>query len=363
MIIAGHRRCAAVLSLLKEGFPGIGQDVSCKIKHYVASDGKSIEEIEILDLILSNEQRESYTIEEKLWKLEKLYPIVKKEYDKGLINGTISGAFRHYFAPFMGMSSSALQRLESLKNLSQKAKSEVDAGNMTVTAAAELVSLDATEQDKFLESSLAQGSEVTVKTVKMYKAALIEPKQSLPESFVLTEENVDKTTTVPIPKSIDLANEEQKVQSPIMTEIDLEDKGQEPLFVRPEKLDEKEQNNAPISSNVAHIEEEPCTAVKIGMDAEKIEQEPISVKPPILEREGEKNSPIPTVPELNDAEEVQVPIKKATSIDEGKQETVLHCFNKAKEFCQTQRLNGTCDTCFIKKDGACRGWGDFPKIR
>ena len=82
-----------------------------------------------MDLILSNEQREYLTVDEKLWKVKKLRPIVKKEYDRGIKAGTIEGAFRHYFAPFIGMSSSALQRLESLKNLSTLAKEKVDTGD------------------------------------------------------------------------------------------------------------------------------------------------------------------------------------------------------------------------------------------
>jgi ParB-like chromosome segregation protein Spo0J len=172
MVIAGHRRRAAVLALLKEHFPGVGPELSCRVKHYIAANGMTAREIEILDLILSNEQRAQHIVDEKLWKISTLRPIVKKEYEKGLSEGNVQGPFRQYFAPFMGMSSSALQRLESLTNLSSKIKAEVDAGNITLTAAAELASLTQACQDEFLALVHGDGNEITINAVKQFKASV-----------------------------------------------------------------------------------------------------------------------------------------------------------------------------------------------
>lgn len=67
MIIEGHRRRAAVLSFFTVGYVGVvGPKIPCLVKKYKDTDDKSAKEQEALDLILSNEQREYLTVDEKL---------------------------------------------------------------------------------------------------------------------------------------------------------------------------------------------------------------------------------------------------------------------------------------------------------
>ena len=238
MIIEGHRRRAAVLKLLESGYVGVGPKIPCLVKKYKDTDDKSAKEQEALDLILSNEQREYLTVDEKLWKVEKLRPIVKKEYDRGIKAGTIEGAFRHYFAPFLGMSSSALQRLESLKNLSTLAKEKVDTGDMTVTAAAELVSLDQSIQDGFIQKSEENGTEITVKTVKDFKKVLNSSNKS-------EQEPVQEPAQEPVQEP-----EQEPVQEPAQEPV--QEPEQEPV-----QEPEQEPVQEPEQEPVQEPEQEP----------------------------------------------------------------------------------------------------------
>lgn len=172
MIISGHRRHAAVLMLLESGCKDVGPELSCKVVSFSAIGNKTAEEVEKQYLITANKGQRSYeTVDEQLWEIDTLRPIVKKDYNEELKNGTASGAFRKYFGEYLGISSSALQRLESLRNLTESIRKDIDDGIITVTAAAELAGLEQDRQAEIVKALKASDTELTVKAIKEFKHA------------------------------------------------------------------------------------------------------------------------------------------------------------------------------------------------
>ena len=182
MIISGHRRHAAVLMLLESGCRDVGPELSCKVVSFSAIGNKTAAEVEKQYLITANKGQRSYeTVDEQLWEIDTLRPIVKKDYDEELKNGTASGAFRKYFGEYLGISSSALQRLESLRNLTESIRKDIDDGIITVTAAAELAGLEQDRQTEIVKALKASGTELTVKAIKEFKHASEPPAPTVEE--------------------------------------------------------------------------------------------------------------------------------------------------------------------------------------
>ena len=113
----------------------------------------------------------------------------------------------------MGISETSLQRKEAIRKVSDEVKVEIDAGNITATAAAELASMDAEEQNSVVEAIKDRGEEVTVQAVKEEKKKIVVPKN-------------DFTSGVK--------------ESP--TECKLEDEGQTKLFGQEKKMELDENN-------------------------------------------------------------------------------------------------------------------------
>ncbi len=224
MIISGHRRREAVVQLLEEGFKGVGPEISCKVVTFSAIGDKSAEEVEKQYLITANKGQRSYsTIDEQLWEIDTLRPIVKKDYDADLKAGIISGPFRQYFAIYLGTSSSALQRLESLRNLTPRIRKDIDEGIITATAAAELAGLDQEKQTLIVTAIKASGKELTVKAIKEFKNKEAKPKNPenvappiMETTSAETETERPSLPTVPTETaSVTPTNEESTTESPI----------------------------------------------------------------------------------------------------------------------------------------------------
>ena len=177
-IISGHRRRAAVQKLLEEGVY-TERKLPCIIKapekiKIEQENGESIEfdeeSVEMLSLIASNRgQREERTLEEKLQEIKYLEKFAKAIYNQK-DRGT-RGRFVSFFAEeILNISKSQLLRINSLSKLTPRVKQALDDGKISETAAMEIASMQAEEQDTCLEKILAGEIKGTVQAIQRYKS-------------------------------------------------------------------------------------------------------------------------------------------------------------------------------------------------
>ncbi len=144
MITSGHRRRLAQLYRLEQGLiddpmvPTITREIINDFEDAITDD-----EMETLNIVFPNKgQRRNLTPSQEADEIALIKPIIKKLYDYQKAAGNIDGKFRPYFANILGLSETSLQRKEAIRKVSDEVKAEVDAGNITRTAAAELTSRD-----------------------------------------------------------------------------------------------------------------------------------------------------------------------------------------------------------------------------
>lgn len=210
MITSGHRRRLAQLYRLEQGLiddpmvPTITREIINDFEDAITDD-----EMETLNIVFPNKgQRRNLTPSQEADEIALIKPIIKKLYDYQKAAGNIDGKFRPYFANILGISETSLQRKEAIRKVSDEVKAEVDAGNITATAAAELASMDEEQQNSAVEAIKDRGEEITVQAVKEEKKKIV----------------VSKNDLIPVVK-----------ESP--TECELEDEGQTKLFDQTQKND------------------------------------------------------------------------------------------------------------------------------
>lgn len=227
MITSGHRRRLAQLYRLEQGMiddpmvPTITREIVNDFEDTITDD-----EMETLNIVFPNKgQRRNLTPSQEADEIALIKPIIKKLYDYQKAAGNIDGKFRPYFANILGVSETSLQRKEAIRKVSDEVKDEVDAGNITATAAAELASMDKEQQNSVVEAIKDRGEEVTVQAVKAEKKKVVSPK----------------TEPVPIVQ-----------ENP--TECELEDEGQTKLFEKEQKTEMNENISVDrIDDAVGHI--------------------------------------------------------------------------------------------------------------
>lgn len=177
-LVAGHRRRAAVLLRLERG-DDIPATVPCMVKEYKDDDLLSAQDREIIALIASNAQREKSTFE-KLHEIVAIEPLARKIYENKLSEKKVSGSFRKFFSDnFLDISSSALQRLQSLQKLIPEGKEALEKGTLTETAAAVLASLNEDSQIEYLlmlEDGQVDSTVAAIKAFKESKEMKAEPE-------------------------------------------------------------------------------------------------------------------------------------------------------------------------------------------
>ena len=215
MITSGHRRRLAQLYRLENGMtdtpmvPTITREIINDFEDAITDD-----EMETLNIVFPNKgQRRNLTPSQEADEIALIKPIIKKLYDYQKAAGNIDGKFRPYFANILGISETSLQRKEAIRKVSEDVKVEIDSGNITATAAAELASMDKEEQNLVIEAIKDRGEEVTVQAVKEEKKKIVVPKND------------------PIP-----------VEKESPTECELEDEGQTKLFDQEQKTELDENN-------------------------------------------------------------------------------------------------------------------------
>ena len=210
MITSGHRRRLAQLYRLEQRMtdnpmvPTITREIINDFEDAITDD-----EMETLNIVFPNKgQRRNLTPSQEADEIELIKPIIKKLYDYQKAAGNIDGKFRPYFANILGISETSLQRKEAIRKVSDEVKAEIDAGNITATAAAELASMDEEQQNSAVEAIKGRGEEITVQAVKEEKKKIV----------------VSKNDFIPVVK-----------ERP--TECELEDEGQTKLFDQTKKND------------------------------------------------------------------------------------------------------------------------------
>ena len=180
MITSGHRRRLAQLYRLEQGMtdnpmvPTITREIINDFEDAITDD-----EMETLNIVFPNKgQRRNLTPSQEADEIALIKPIIKKLYDYQKAVGNIDGKFRPYFANILGISETSLQRKEAIRKVSDEVKVEVDAGNITATAAAELASMDTEKQNSVVEAIKDRGEEITVQAVKAEKKKVVGPKNA-----------------------------------------------------------------------------------------------------------------------------------------------------------------------------------------
>ena len=186
MLLSGHRRRAAVQKLLEDG-DYEERKLPCIIHErrklsIPQENGEEIifneSDVDLLHLIASNRgQRKERTMDEKLSEVKYLEPFARavfaqkrQEQSKGMV-------FRKFFAEeILDISSSKLQRLESIEKLSPKVKAAVESGSLKETNAIRLAGLPMEEQDKALEWLEVHGCKGTMQDVENAIKA-VKPKE------------------------------------------------------------------------------------------------------------------------------------------------------------------------------------------
>ena len=171
MILSGHRRRLAQLYRIEHSMtddprvPTITRAIVNPLDGIITSD-----EMETLNIVFPNKgSRRNLTPVEEAAEIALIKPIIRKIYERQKELGEVTGKFRTFFASVLGISETTLQRKESVGKLSAAAKEAVEEGRMTATAAAELSSLSADEQDDALVVINEEGMRPTVQAIKEQK--------------------------------------------------------------------------------------------------------------------------------------------------------------------------------------------------
>ena len=207
-IISGHRRRAAVQKLLEDGIysernlPCIVKD--CRKISIEQENGEIVEfdedAVEMLNLIASNRgQREERTLDEKLQEiryLEKFAKAIYNQKDRGK-----RGRFRNFFAEeILNISKSQLQRINSMEKLTDKVKQAIDDKKLSESAALEMTTMTAEEQDACLEKILSGEIKGTIQDIQAQKSTetdkVVEEKaDEVSENDSFAEETAEKFET------------------------------------------------------------------------------------------------------------------------------------------------------------------------
>ena len=190
-IISGHRRYAAVQKLLDEG-DYTERKLPCIVKacgkiKIEQKNGEIIEfdedAVEMLTLIASNRgQREERTVDEKLQEMKYLEGFARAIYNQKCRG--IRGRFRDFFAEeILNISKSQLQRINSLEKLTESVKTAVSEKKLSETAAMELASMTAEEQEACLEKIITGEIKGTVQDIQNFKSSKEQMEESVTENF------------------------------------------------------------------------------------------------------------------------------------------------------------------------------------
>ena len=161
VIISGHRRKAAIQKLLENG-RWKGHSVPCIVLPAGCSDDLSQDQLRHLQLINANRgQRRRLSRQELLEEVNQLKSLARAMYEKADIGAR--GKFRQYFANFLGVSESRLQRLQQYQNLTPEVQDAIEDGTITEQNALRMAKtkLGADKQNAVIAAAKAQHRQVS----------------------------------------------------------------------------------------------------------------------------------------------------------------------------------------------------------
>lgn len=245
-IISGHRRYAAVQKLLEDGVYS-ERKLPCIVKTcgkiaIEQKNGEIIEfdedAVEMLTLIASNRgQREERTVDEKLQEMKYLEGFARAIYNQKCRG--IRGRFRDFFAEeILNISKSQLQRINSLEKLTESVKTAVSEKKLSETAAMEMASMTAEEQEACLEKIITGEIKGTVQDIQNFKSSKEQMEESSIEDIPSESESLTQEDTAESEKA------EAKLTYPKNLLPETETTSQEKVFL-PKIIDVPEQFNDP----------------------------------------------------------------------------------------------------------------------
>ena len=177
-LVAGHRRYAALNLLIEKGHKEC-KYIPCKIT-----------ELDDLDAtrrkILNNLEAEPYTVGEMISCIEELKHVFTEKKKQGI---ELTGRIRELIADEVGLKPSQVGVYEKvINNAIPEVRKKIEDGELSITAAAELASLNYDDQLLFIQEK--DSDEISVKTIKEYKESL-NKKADVPVSGTIEEVNDD----------------------------------------------------------------------------------------------------------------------------------------------------------------------------
>ena len=254
MLLSGHRRRAAVQKLLEDG-DYEERKLPCIIHErrkitIPQENGEEIvfdeSDVDLLHLIASNRgQRKERTMDERLSEVKYLEPFARavfaqkrKEHGKGMV-------FRKFFAEeILDISSSKLQRLESIKKMSDKVKTAVESGYLRESSAVRLSGMSLEKQDEVMAWLEENGRKGTMQDVEDAIKAVQPPK---------TEMEAEGDAAQDEPSTANAVTEGCDGES---TVAESDTVGEEPDASRDENGNDENENHPDSSSSHHHIEDE-----------------------------------------------------------------------------------------------------------
>ncbi|WP_333594546.1 ParB/RepB/Spo0J family partition protein [Anaerospora hongkongensis] len=193
IVIAGHRRRAAVLLLINKG-----SDISPLLPVYIRTYVNHQKEMEAL--VLSNRGQRKRTAEEITEEIRLLRPLAREIFEEEKAKGSVQGRFRKFFAEqILGISEASLQRRTQLANLSEDVKAEIGK-SLTMTAASELAGLSPDQQVCVLNQVKEKEKPATVKHIQEAKRAAspapVQSKKTSEKEEVTEKSSTDEATNL-----------------------------------------------------------------------------------------------------------------------------------------------------------------------
>ena len=188
-LISGERRLSATLCRIRRGEIDKAELPCHVLPAFEAKGALSAEQVEMLSIIFANNYRQK-TVLDQLNEVQHLEPIARAIYQEAKEKGELADAngvnmkFRTFFAEhILSTSKSALQRLQTLSQLTDEAKNAFEEGLIGKSVAVEIAALDQELQNSFVASIRAGRLSGTLSDLAAYL------KTSNPEPEAETEED------------------------------------------------------------------------------------------------------------------------------------------------------------------------------
>ena len=188
-LISGERRLSATLCRIRRGEIDKAELPCHVLPAFEAKGALSAEQVEMLSIIFANNYRQK-TVLDQLNEVQQLEPIARAIYQEAKEKGELADAngvnmkFRTFFAEhILSISKSALQRLQTLSQLTDEAQNAFEEGLIGKSVAVEIATLDQELQNSFVASIRAGRLSGTLSDLAAHL------KASNPEPEAETEEN------------------------------------------------------------------------------------------------------------------------------------------------------------------------------